>query len=187
MTGGFWAPIVIPIVATIALFSWVGAVFYAAAHPRWRGHTPAPVQHITGIREPIDAVEEREPAMTPGAGASPSQAGATAPKPREPSESEQLERQARERRLPGDERVGQGIDRGQPLARFGAEVMPGGHGRGVVVGARRAAVIAGPAWALSSVIVSSSGRRGHLCRSYPRGARRANRRRVVQMSAGCYA
>ena len=100
MTGGFWAPIVIPIVATIALFSWVGAVYYANAHPGWRGHTRAPVPHITGIRDPIDTVGEREPAMTPDAGAPPGQAGATAPKPRAPSESEQLERQSRERRLP---------------------------------------------------------------------------------------
>jgi hypothetical protein len=100
MVGSFWAPIVIPIVASIALFSWLAAVYYAAAHPRWRSQAQRPERHITGIREPIDAVEEREPAMAPGAGAPPGHAGATAPQPRAPSESEQLERQARERRLP---------------------------------------------------------------------------------------
>jgi hypothetical protein len=174
MTGGFWAPIVIPIVAALALFSWIAAVYYADAHPGWRNQPRRPVQHITGIRDPIEPVEERErePAMTtPGAEAPPSapsapspagQAGATPPRPRTPSESEQLERQARERRLRRDERVGRGIDRGRSLAQFGAEMVPGGHGRlgGLIDHGEELqpllAVTSGSAWALSSVIVSSS-------------------------------
>ena len=102
MTGGFWAPIVIPIVAALALALWIAVVYYADARPGWRNQPRRPQQHITGIRDPIEPVEkrEREPAgTTPGAGAAPDQAGATAPRPRTPSESEQLERQAGERRL----------------------------------------------------------------------------------------
>jgi hypothetical protein len=123
MTGGYWAPIIIPIVAVIALFTWLGAVYYASAHPGWRTHSTwrAPMDY-TSIRDPLDAVR-KEPVVTPGPGAQPGQAdqpgqpGATAPRPREPSESEQLERQSRERRLERrlrrDEGVGQGINRGQ--------------------------------------------------------------------------
>jgi hypothetical protein len=100
MTGGFWAPIVIPIVTALALFGWLVMVFYAAAHPRWRSHSSArPPQDYAGIREPLDATGRREPVTTPGPGAPPGQAGATAPQPRAPSESEQLERQTGERRL----------------------------------------------------------------------------------------
>ena len=100
MTGGYWAPIVIPIVTVLALFTWLGAVYYASAHPGWRSHsTWRPPMDYTSIREPLDAARG-EPVVTPGPEARPAQPGqpgATAPRPREPSESEQLERQARER------------------------------------------------------------------------------------------
>jgi len=190
MTGGFWAPIVIPIVAALALFSWIAAVYYADAHPGWRNQPRRPVQHITGIRDPIEPVEERErePAMTtPGAEAPPStpspagQAGATPPRPRTPSESEQLERQARERRLRRDERVGQGIGRGQSLAQFGAEMVPGGHGRRVVVRDPGPAIIAAQIRTLSGRSSAASGR---AC--VARGSVR-HQRRVVPDELGCYA
>ena len=44
MTGSFWAPIIIPIVAVLALAAWLALVWYAAAHPRWKAHrvTSAP-------------------------------------------------------------------------------------------------------------------------------------------------
>lgn len=74
-------------------------VYYASAHPRWRSHSSArPPQDYAGIREPLDATARSEPAQTPGPGAPPAQGGATAPRPRAPSESEQLERQSGERR-----------------------------------------------------------------------------------------
>ena len=38
MTGSALAPIIIPIVAFVALFMWIGLVFYANAHPSVHGH-----------------------------------------------------------------------------------------------------------------------------------------------------
>jgi hypothetical protein len=39
MTGSSLAPIVIPIVVTIALAVWLVMVFYAAARPGWKAHS----------------------------------------------------------------------------------------------------------------------------------------------------
>ena len=38
MTGSSLAPVIVPIVAVLALFAWLGLVFYAAAHPEWKRH-----------------------------------------------------------------------------------------------------------------------------------------------------
>lgn len=38
MTGSFLVPIVTPIVAVIALGCWLGMIYWAAAHPRWKTH-----------------------------------------------------------------------------------------------------------------------------------------------------
>jgi hypothetical protein len=37
MTGSALAPVIIPIVAFVALFVWIGMVFYANAHPSVHG------------------------------------------------------------------------------------------------------------------------------------------------------
>ena len=48
MTGSFWAPIIIPIVAVLALAAWLALVWYAAAHPRWKVHRAASAPGVTG-------------------------------------------------------------------------------------------------------------------------------------------
>lgn len=48
MTGSFWAPIIIPIVAVPALAAWLALVWYAAAHPRWKAHRAASAPGVTG-------------------------------------------------------------------------------------------------------------------------------------------
>ena len=42
MTGSSLAPIVIPIVAMIALTGWLAMMFHANAHPEWKAHRAAP-------------------------------------------------------------------------------------------------------------------------------------------------
>jgi hypothetical protein len=36
MTGSSLAPVIVPIVAVLAMAVWLGLVFYASAHPRWK-------------------------------------------------------------------------------------------------------------------------------------------------------
>ena len=48
MTGSFWAPIIIPIVAVPALAAWLALVWYAAAHPRWKAHRAASAAGAAG-------------------------------------------------------------------------------------------------------------------------------------------
>lgn len=48
MTGSFWAPIIIPIVAVLALAAWLALVWYAAAHPRWKAHRAASAPGVSG-------------------------------------------------------------------------------------------------------------------------------------------
>ena len=40
MTGSSYIPIVVPIVAFLAMALWLGLVFYAAGHPGYRRRTP---------------------------------------------------------------------------------------------------------------------------------------------------
>lgn len=40
MTGSIEAQIVIPIVAFVVLFFWIGLVFWADSHPRWGNSEP---------------------------------------------------------------------------------------------------------------------------------------------------
>jgi hypothetical protein len=42
MTGSSLAPIIVPIVAVLAMAVWLGLVFYAAAHPRWKRYDVLP-------------------------------------------------------------------------------------------------------------------------------------------------
>jgi hypothetical protein len=48
MSGSHAAQIVIPIVVAIALFSWVGAVLWANAHPRYRSRSHPPSTEVAG-------------------------------------------------------------------------------------------------------------------------------------------
>jgi hypothetical protein len=47
MTGSSLAPVVVPIVVTIALALWLGIVFYAAGHPEWKAHATRTLR-VTG-------------------------------------------------------------------------------------------------------------------------------------------
>jgi hypothetical protein len=48
MTGSSLAPIIIPIVAMIALAGWLAMVYYAEAHPGWKAHRAASTPVDTG-------------------------------------------------------------------------------------------------------------------------------------------
>jgi hypothetical protein len=48
MSGSLAAIITIPIVAFIALFSWLGAVLWASSHPRYRNHGNPPRTEVSG-------------------------------------------------------------------------------------------------------------------------------------------
>jgi len=42
MTGSSLVPVIVPIVAVLAMAVWLGLVFYAAAHPGWKRHDVLP-------------------------------------------------------------------------------------------------------------------------------------------------
>jgi len=42
MTGSSLVPVIVPIVAVLAMAAWLGLVFYAAAHPRWKRYDVLP-------------------------------------------------------------------------------------------------------------------------------------------------
>jgi hypothetical protein len=48
MTGSLLAQWVIPIVVAFALFTWVGAVLHANAHPQYKHHSKLPRYEVTG-------------------------------------------------------------------------------------------------------------------------------------------
>jgi len=63
VTGSSYILIVVPIVAFVAMFFWLGLVFYADSHPGWkprrnRGHASAPADAQV-------APEARSPAVAP--------------------------------------------------------------------------------------------------------------------------
>jgi len=58
MTGSFWAPIIIPIVAVLALAAWLALVWYAAAHPRWKAHRAASAPGVTGAMFRMDTSKQ---------------------------------------------------------------------------------------------------------------------------------
>jgi hypothetical protein len=62
MTGSALAPIVIPIVAFVFLFLWIGMVFYADAHPAVRRvrDSRAPLGEREAIARQGSADEENE-------------------------------------------------------------------------------------------------------------------------------
>ena len=49
MTGSFLVPIIVPIVAVLALAFWLGLVYRANAHPGWKAHAEAPGSAVTGL------------------------------------------------------------------------------------------------------------------------------------------
>lgn len=57
MTGSSLAPIIVPIVAFIALAAWLGMVFWADAHPEWKPHAAIPGPEITSAGVPPAAAE----------------------------------------------------------------------------------------------------------------------------------
>ena len=57
MTGSSLTPIIVPIVAFIALAVWLGVVFWADAHPWWKAHGPAPGREVTRAESPPAVVE----------------------------------------------------------------------------------------------------------------------------------
>ena len=70
MTGSSLVPIVTPIVALITLACWIGAVYWADAHPRWKASRAAPGPEIT------------RRSISPGAQAHGDHRGAEQPLPR---------------------------------------------------------------------------------------------------------
>jgi hypothetical protein len=58
MTGSFWAPIIIPIVAMIALAAWLTMVYHADAHPGWKAHSAATSTGSTGATVRDNAREQ---------------------------------------------------------------------------------------------------------------------------------
>lgn len=61
MTGSPLAPIVIPIVVTIGLATWLIMVYYAGSHPQW-GHSPA---RRHAVPRPAALADRRQPARRP--------------------------------------------------------------------------------------------------------------------------
>ena len=63
MTGSFLVPTVTPIVAVIALACWLGMIFWADAHPRWKAHNVAPGSQFPGESPALASdLEGAEPA-----------------------------------------------------------------------------------------------------------------------------
>jgi hypothetical protein len=60
MTGSFLVPIITPIVALIAMATWLGIVYWADAHPGWKSRAPhGPELTDAGVLPP-----EAEPGET---------------------------------------------------------------------------------------------------------------------------
>jgi hypothetical protein len=75
MTGSTEAAIVIPIVAFILLFTWLGAVFWADSHPRW-GNSEVPGQASSRPTELPEGTEIPRPRVErPGAPQQPARQG----------------------------------------------------------------------------------------------------------------
>ena len=65
MTGSSSAPIVIPIVAVFCLAIWLGLVYYADAHPRWKSQRAPRRPAEPGQAAAPEPEEPEEPAKTP--------------------------------------------------------------------------------------------------------------------------
>jgi hypothetical protein len=59
MTGSALAPVVIPIVAFVFLFLWIGLVFYAGAHPSVHGRADRPAHEDRKAAAHEDHAQER--------------------------------------------------------------------------------------------------------------------------------
>jgi len=59
MTGSALAPVVIPIVAFVFLFLWIGMVYYADAHPSARGRADRAAHEEREATAHEDGAQER--------------------------------------------------------------------------------------------------------------------------------
>ncbi len=69
MTGSSLVPVIVPIVAMLAMAVWLGLVFYAAAHPRWKRDDVLPgsatgdtAEQDLAVTGPEDRAAESAPA-----------------------------------------------------------------------------------------------------------------------------
>lgn len=72
MTGSTAAIITIPIVTTLALFTWLAMVLYASSHPGWRHHQQPPKTEVAGGSfraveggRQVMPIPERDPVSVP--------------------------------------------------------------------------------------------------------------------------
>ncbi len=52
MIGSHLVPIVVPIVAFLAMAAWLSMVFWADAHPQWKSHAAATGPKVTAAGTP---------------------------------------------------------------------------------------------------------------------------------------
>ena len=88
MTGSSVVPVIVPIVAVLAMAVWLGLVFYAAAHPRWKRYDVLPGSATGGTPGVLDRPAEQDLAALAGqqsgaADGAPARAGQ--PRPAAPS------------------------------------------------------------------------------------------------------
>jgi hypothetical protein len=57
MTGSFLVPIIVPIVAILALAAWLGLVYLAEAHPGWKVPAEAPGPEVAETEFPLATAE----------------------------------------------------------------------------------------------------------------------------------
>lgn len=57
MIGSYLVPIVVPIVAFVAMAVWLGIVFWADAHPQWKSHAVVSGPKLTAAGNPPAAAE----------------------------------------------------------------------------------------------------------------------------------
>ena len=68
MTGSSYIPIVVPIIAFLAMASWIGLVFYADSHPGYKHRRPLPVPDIDEPEGTADVAGGPAPDALPVAG-----------------------------------------------------------------------------------------------------------------------
>ena len=76
MTGSSYIPIVVPIMAFVTMFFWLGLVFYADSHPGWKPRRKSAHGTAAGVdcvgadgaagAPGVDSVADAAPAIAPG-------------------------------------------------------------------------------------------------------------------------
>jgi hypothetical protein len=133
MSGSLAAIITIPIVAFLALFTWLAAVLWASTHPRYRSQGSAPRTEVAGgAFQAVDGgrqlmpIPERRPSGVPAPRAAEESYAAPGYSSAAPGYSS-----AEAARVPGPRTPGE-----QPQVPAGQEALAGaGRGRGVERGA----------------------------------------------------